>query len=540
MDDRSCYADYSESTVYGDTWGVYNITENSNHWDAANTLQPRLERSLSRSGESGVGSYAKFTGTLRILEVGDTSGDINDGSYLMQAKGKHTGGGGAPDPAICLYLAKPVYGTDCDGNQSQVSFDIYREQINYRGGEGAGGRSIVFLRNVEKDEIVDIELEVGFREDPNYPASKVHYADAIIGGEAFNWNIPEPDRGLESGIRYGAYRVKGGRAQMRWSNTTYEKVEVVDDSDPTDAIVRLRNVATGEFLTAGGGGSQPVTMSTSGDAENTHWKIFTNANYKYNIDSETTSGGPGVLRGLNSGSDYLVVSTLKAPPTTDIDKSWTIEYDPNTETYRFLSRFMNRYLYQNEDGTVTQTVADATDNRSVWEAIPLSSILPLDFFSFTAQSVKLGTQLNWEIGNVVNNSYFEVLKANDFNEFKSIGRIENDNRKKYYQFIDPEISRQTSYYKIKQVDIDGEFSFSKLVSVKPNVESAALDLYPNPVQRNDYLTINSGSPHGYQIFNSQGVLIRKVSDNTFRVDLEKGIYFLKPNHSSEVERFIVY
>ena len=131
-DDRTCYADYSESEVYGLTWGVYNITNGSNHWDGT-SLQPRIERSLPRSTETGVGSYARFTGTLRILEVGDATGTNNDGSYLMQTKGKHTGGGGPADPAICLYLAMPVYGDDGNGNVVQVSFDIVREQINYRG-----------------------------------------------------------------------------------------------------------------------------------------------------------------------------------------------------------------------------------------------------------------------------------------------------------------------------------------------------------------------------------------------------------------------
>ena len=226
IDDRSCYANYKESFIFDETWGVYNITDGSNHMDAANTLQPRIERALSPSQATGIGSYARFTGTVRILEVGDAAGDNNDGSYIMQAKGKHTGGGGSPDPAICLYLAKPVYGKDNLGNNVQISFDIYREQINYRGGSGAAGRDIVFLTNVAKNEQVDIELEVGFREDPNKPGQKIHYADAIIGGTAFDFIIPEPERGTQSKIRYGAYRVKGGRAQIRWANTTYQKEEI--------------------------------------------------------------------------------------------------------------------------------------------------------------------------------------------------------------------------------------------------------------------------------------------------------------------------
>lgn len=224
MDDRTCYADYTESTIYGKVWGVYNITAGSNHKDAANTLQPRMERALPVATKTTVGTYVKFTGVVRILEAGKTDRDSSDGTYIMQAKGKHTGGGGSADPAICLFLAKPVYGIDGNGNRTQISFNIFREQIKYRGGSGSG-RDVVFLTNIRKNVATTIELEVGFRANPNDASKKIHYADAVIGGEAFNWNIPEPDRGTESKIRYGAYRVKGGRGQIRWADTTTERVQ---------------------------------------------------------------------------------------------------------------------------------------------------------------------------------------------------------------------------------------------------------------------------------------------------------------------------
>ena len=149
IDDRSCYANYKESNVYGKTWGIYNITHNSNNQDS-NSLQPRIERALSASQKTGIGSFARFSGTFRILETGKTSSSGSDGSYIAQAKGKHTGGGGSADPAICLYLAKPVYGTGVNSGK-QVSFNIYAERIKYRGGSGSG-REIVFLKNVLKDE----------------------------------------------------------------------------------------------------------------------------------------------------------------------------------------------------------------------------------------------------------------------------------------------------------------------------------------------------------------------------------------------------
>lgn len=381
VDDRTCYADYYETTAYGDTWGAYNITFNSNHWDAPNTLQPRIERSLSRSQETGVGSYARFTGTLRILEVGDTGVFGSSGSYLMQAKGKHTGGGGPNDPAICLYLARPVYGTDANGNQVQVSFNIWREQINFRGGSGAAGRTEVFLRNVLKDEIVDIELEVGFRQDPNDPNLKIHYSDAVIGGQVFNWNIPEPERGRESGIRYGVYRVKGGRAQMRWANTTYQKVEVIDNSTvPATDIYRIKNVETGEYLTSSG---SSIIASTSGTGSDKEWEIVSagSTSSYVNIDSQVR----GIIRFTGGSSNPGLVSTNFSAPNTDTDKIWTV-IDNNDGTVSFETRNLGRFLYHDTNNTVTHS--GNIDDRSKW--ILESTTLSID----SQQSASVGVYPN--------------------------------------------------------------------------------------------------------------------------------------------------
>jgi len=218
IDDRTCYANYKESVIDSITWGIYNITDNSNN---IGTLQPRMERSLPVANPN-VGSFVKFTGDFRILEVGDTGSFGSSGSYIAQAKGQHTGGGGSPDPAICLYRAHPIYGTGIDADK-QLAFDIYAERILVRGGSGSG-REVVLLKRVNKNEITSFELEVGFKVDPRDSSKKIHYCNAIIGGEAFNWNIPEPDRATQSKIRYGAYRVQGGRAQIRWANTTHVRV----------------------------------------------------------------------------------------------------------------------------------------------------------------------------------------------------------------------------------------------------------------------------------------------------------------------------
>ncbi len=217
-DDRTCYSNYFESKVGNTIYGNYHIRENSNQFETR--LQPRIERSFPRANNNR-GSYVQFKGTVRILETGKTGNAKDDGTYIAQAKGKHTGGGGSPDPAICLFLAKPVMGVDAQGRTTQVSFDIYREQIITRGGSGLSGRRVVKLTNIRKGVPTAFELKVGFR---TVDGQKIHYANAKINGKNYYWNIPEPNRGRESGIRYGAYRIKGGTARIQWANTTFKRV----------------------------------------------------------------------------------------------------------------------------------------------------------------------------------------------------------------------------------------------------------------------------------------------------------------------------
>ena len=386
IDDRSCYANYKETTIDGTVWGIYNITAGSNNQDT-NSLQPRIERSLDRSQTSGVGSFARFTGTVRILEVAASN---RYGSYIMQAKGKHTGGGGSADPAICLFIAMPVFGQDESGKEVQVSFDLYREQINFRG--ASSDRDYIFLTNIQKNVPTDIQLEVGFREDPNDSTKKVHYADAVIGGEVFNWNIPEPERGLQSGIRYGAYRVWGGRAQIRWANTTYEKKEVIEEREDSntlgleDKVYSLKNVASGKYLTHLGTVATPVIMKDSGEEANSLWSFVERGNF-YNIDSYNF----GVLRGTGAGfseGPYMAVSTEREPPVNDSDKSWTIHHNEADDTYRFESNSA-RFLYHEANGNVTHLKVSENDTRSQWKLIEINEPLNVSNSEFGFSSINV-------------------------------------------------------------------------------------------------------------------------------------------------------
>jgi hypothetical protein len=229
IDDRTCAYDYTQETFNNLTYGVYKLKTNSNHFD---NLQPRIERPSRAVNTTGNGSYVLISGYVTIREAGHVSDqwpfdDVRNqsGSYFIQAKGKHTNPDiGSNDPAICLLLAKPKF-----TGQNQTSFDIYREEITKRGGSGTTGRQMVFLTNIPANTRKFVSMKNGFN------ANNEQYVNITIGDTDYNWIVPNSigevnglnQVGTQAKIRFGAYRCKGGEADILWDtvNQSYNEVQ---------------------------------------------------------------------------------------------------------------------------------------------------------------------------------------------------------------------------------------------------------------------------------------------------------------------------
>ncbi len=124
-----------------------------------------------------------------------------------------------------------------------------------------------------------------------------------------------------------------------------------------------------------------------------------------------------------------------------------------------------------------------------------NSALPVELVSFTGELVGNAVELNWETATETNNFGFEVERENrGSGEWEKIGFVQGNgttNSPKNYEFTDSELpnSEEVSY-RLKQIDNDGTFAYSKVVtvdlttitSVKDEVvyEFALEQNYPNP------------------------------------------------------------
>ncbi|MES2836994.1 MAG: T9SS type A sorting domain-containing protein [Bacteroidota bacterium] len=110
--------------------------------------------------------------------------------------------------------------------------------------------------------------------------------------------------------------------------------------------------------------------------------------------------------------------------------------------------------------------------------------LPVVFSAFDCVQNNNVLDINWSTSLELNNSYFEVEESTngiDFETIKKINGTGNSNKTNNYS-ISVDLSFKGKYYRIKQVDANGNFTFSKLVYFEPeiNSETDIVQFYPNP------------------------------------------------------------
>jgi len=121
--------------------------------------------------------------------------------------------------------------------------------------------------------------------------------------------------------------------------------------------------------------------------------------------------------------------------------------------------------------------------RPKFVRLPLSA-LPIELQSFEASAGERVVQLKWVTQTEVRNKHFEVERSRNGTDFTGIGKVSgagNSNSIRRYDWIDPSPFPGKSYYRLRQVDEDGQFSYSPLASV--HYEVSATTIYPNPVQQ---------------------------------------------------------
>jgi len=120
---------------------------------------------------------------------------------------------------------------------------------------------------------------------------------------------------------------------------------------------------------------------------------------------------------------------------------------------------------------------------------PTNAPLPVELTSFTARASTNQVLLNWETKTEVSNYGFEIEKAslikNATKNWQKIGFVNghgNSNSPKEYSYTDKNVNSGNYYYRLKQIDTDGQYEYSDEVSVvvETPADYVLEQNYPNP------------------------------------------------------------
>ncbi len=148
-----------------------------------------------------------------------------------------------------------------------------------------------------------------------------------------------------------------------------------------------------------------------------------------------------------------------------------------------------------------------------------NSPLPIELYSFTAKLNGEKVDINWITISETNNDYFTVEKAGSDMEFSSVLTVDgagNSYSTLIYQATDDNPLEGTSYYRLRQTDFDGQYSYSVIQTVVYN-KNSVISVYPNPVRT--VLNINVST----LVSDRADILLydikgSKIYENSFTID----------------------
>jgi len=179
-----------------------------------------------------------------------------------------------------------------------------------------------------------------------------------------------------------------------------------------------------------------------------------------------------------------------------------------------------------------------------------SGLLPVTGLKLEASQKGADAQLNWSTYSEINSHHFDIEKSSDGSNWNTIATIKaagNSNSSSYYNYTDKNIAQGTILYRLKEVDIDGKYLYSSVVTMKAvsaAIASVKVSAYPNPFVSSVglELTGNNNETVFVRMMDQQGKTIKQQSWNvqkgfnsTSFTDLQhlpSGIYFMSISNTN--------
>ena len=161
--------------------------------------------------------------------------------------------------------------------------------------------------------------------------------------------------------------------------------------------------------------------------------------------------------------------------------------------------------------------------------------LPIELINFTATPCNKDVCLDWSTATETNNNYFTIEKTKDGSNFSSVGTVNgagNSTSVLNYSSVDNAPYEGVSYYRLKQTDFNGAFTYSGLQMVDFNASyDFSFNVYPNP-NSGDNINIAITSDQGKEVLVVLYDISGKETYSKVIVTANNGdtVYAIDPDH----------
>lgn len=238
----------------------------------------------------------------------------------------------------------------------------------------------------------------------------------------------------------------------------------------------------------------------------------------------------------NKSLTYVVINSESAPKTVSINVPTNLGFTLNTlDGY---SSSNNSYWQNTKYNIIENNVSVTLPAYSVttlYGSIP--NVLSVNLVSFTAKNAIAGNIINWKTAAEKNNLGFDILKSTDGLIYTKIkfektkAQNGNSNEPIIYNSLDSQPSQQITYYKLNQVDENGNIETYGPVSVKTALGDGEVKIYPNPASNIFYInTVQSDTKVTISTLDGKVINILNTQDKVTAIDASKwqnGVYIIQ-------------
>jgi hypothetical protein len=211
---------------------------------------------------------------------------------------------------------------------------------------------------------------------------------------------------------------------------------------------------------------------------------------------------------------------------------------------------LNQYGTDNQLGQVSSV---PTINLGIWTLTEFgANPLPITLLSFNAvwnDARQTEARIFWSTASELNNDYFDVERSADGSFWQHIDRVQGagtSTQTLNYEILDKNPLNGISYYRLRQVDFDGNATYSHVVALKKDINGAAISVYPNPAENQFQIAFEGFQSENVSIniLDNAGRIVQKISNNVLTNPVQvintrgfqSGVYNI--HVTSEKENFI--